>query len=79
MIILTRLNKSEFMLNPDLILTVEATPDTVITLSNDEKLIVTESPENIVERIIAFRRRIFSALLAGDTDAISGILAEKNK
>jgi uncharacterized protein YlzI (FlbEa/FlbD family) len=37
-----------FQLNPDLIMTVEATPDTVITLSNGTKIVVAEPPERVV-------------------------------
>ena len=37
-----------FQLNPDLIMTVEATPDTVITLTNGTKIVVAEPPERVV-------------------------------
>lgn len=55
---LTRLNGTEFYLNPELIQSVEKTPDTVITLINDKKLVVRESPEVIRERYIEYRQRI---------------------
>ena len=42
MIYVTRINNKEFAINPDLIETLEATPDTVITLTNDSKYIVKE-------------------------------------
>lgn len=57
MILVTRLNNKEFAVNPDLIETLEATPDTVINLTNNNKFVVKESIEEIVERIAAFRRR----------------------
>ncbi|RNC29561.1 MAG: hypothetical protein AWM53_00559 [Candidatus Dichloromethanomonas elyunquensis] len=57
MIYVSRLNRKEFALNPDLIETLEATPDTVITLTNDNKYIVIESIDEIIERIAEFRRR----------------------
>ncbi|NLI94176.1 MAG: flagellar FlbD family protein [Peptococcaceae bacterium] len=57
MIYVSRLNNKEFALNPDLIETIEATPDTVITLTNDNKYIVRESIEEIISRIADFRRR----------------------
>ena len=57
MIIVTRLNGKEFAINPDLIETLEQTPDTVITLTNSNKYIVKESAEVIIERIAAFRRK----------------------
>ena len=58
MIKLTRLNGSEFLINSDHIETVEATPDTVITLQNEHKWVVRETPEEVVERIVTFRRRL---------------------
>ena len=58
MIKLTRLNKQEFYLNSDLIETVEMTPDTVITLVNGKKYIASETAENVVDSIVAFRGRI---------------------
>ncbi len=58
MILLTRLNGTEFYLNPELIQTVEKTPDTVITLLNEKKLVVRESPEAIRERYIEYRQQI---------------------
>ena len=56
----TRLDGSEFIINSDLIETVEATPDTVITFSHDKKVVVCETPADIVDKIIRFRRRIYS-------------------
>jgi len=62
MIEVTRLNGSIFFLNPDMILSMEATPDTIITLTNGEKLVVRDSPETIIDRFVAFKRRIVSEL-----------------
>lgn len=58
MIHVTRLNGSELVLNADLIETVEATPDTVISLTTDHKWVVRESVEDVIARVIAFKRRI---------------------
>jgi len=58
MIWLTRLNRVPLVLNSDMIEHIEVTPDTVITLSNGQIWRVRESAEEVVERIIAFRRRI---------------------
>ncbi|MFN7994712.1 MAG: flagellar FlbD family protein [Bryobacteraceae bacterium] len=63
MIDLTRLNHRKLVLNADLIETIEATPDTVISLTTGQKLVVLEPLEEIVRRVIAFRRAIFSELL----------------
>ncbi len=62
MIEVSRLNGSIYFLNPDLILTLEATPDTVITLTTGEKLMVRESPQALIDRFVAFKRRIVSEL-----------------
>ena len=58
MIALRRLNNEHIMVNPDLIETLEATPDTVVTLTSGNKLIVRESMAEVREKIIEFKRRI---------------------
>jgi flagellar protein FlbD len=57
-ILVTRFNGSQLYVNAELIQTVEGTPDTVITLTTGVKLIVHESPQVILERIIAYQRQI---------------------
>lgn len=59
MIELTRLNDTVLFINPDMILTVEAHPDTVVTLTNHDKLLVKESPEEIRRRYIDLKRQYF--------------------
>ena len=59
MIELTRLNNHPFLLNSDLIKWIENTPDTVLTLVSGEKVLVSESSSQVLQRIIDFRRRIF--------------------
>ena len=59
MIRLTRLNRTPIVLNSDLIEHIEVTPDTVITLTTGQILRVRESAEEVVRRIVGFRRRIF--------------------
>jgi flagellar protein FlbD len=56
----SRLDGSAFFLNSDLIETIEATPDTVVTLTSQKKLIVRESPQDLIEALVAFRRRVFA-------------------
>jgi flagellar protein FlbD len=58
MIQLTRLNRSSVTVNPDLIKLIEQSPDTVITLVNGEKLLVRETIDEILDRVIKFRRSI---------------------
>ena len=59
MIALRRLNNEPIMVNPDLIESLEATPDTVVTLTSGNKLIVRDSMDEVRERIIEFKRRIY--------------------
>jgi flagellar protein FlbD len=58
MIIVTRLNGSEIIVNADLIETVESTPDTILTLVDGTRYLVEESPRTIVERVKAFRAAV---------------------
>ena len=60
MIAVTRLDGSKFFLNSDLIESIEATPDTVLTMTTQKKLVVRESPREILDSIIVYRRRIFA-------------------
>ena len=62
MVPVTRLNGKEFYVNPDVIVFIEETPDTVITLSDGRKLVVLEDARLVIERIIAYRTKIFVSL-----------------
>ncbi|MEJ2007790.1 MAG: flagellar FlbD family protein [Acidobacteriota bacterium] len=61
MIQLTRLNGKSIVVNSDLIEFVENTPDTVITLITGEKVVVAETTEDILNRVVLFRRRLLPA------------------
>jgi flagellar protein FlbD len=63
MIRLTRINHVPLVLNSDLIEHVEATPDTVITLTTGQKLMVLETANEVIERVIQFRRKIYDGAL----------------
>jgi len=58
MIQLTRLNHVPLIVNSDLIEHVEVTPDTVIALTTGQKFMVLESAEDVVAKVIEFRRAI---------------------
>lgn len=58
MIAVIRLDKQLMYLNPDHIICIEETPDTVITLFNGNRYIVIDRANSIISRIIAFRARI---------------------
>lgn len=58
MIWLTRFDGTQFVLNATLIETMEATPDTVIALTNGHHFVVREGLTEIVQQIIAFQQRV---------------------
>ncbi len=62
MITLRKMDNSSITINSDFIITIEATPDTVITFSTGKKLIVKESIEEITDLIIDYKRRIFDTI-----------------
>jgi len=65
MITLNRLGHSDepFQLNPDMIVTVEANPDTVITLATGAKVVVAETPEEVAAAVHAQRALVMSDAL----------------
>jgi len=66
MIFVTRTNGSKLYLNPELIQSVEATPDTVITLVSNKKLIVKDTPDEISGRFIEYRRKTLAPFIKGE-------------
>jgi len=56
MIKLTRLDGEAFILNADLIKYVEQRPDTFITLTTGDRIVVTESPEDVLRLTIDYQR-----------------------
>jgi flagellar protein FlbD len=65
---LTRLNSQPVTINSDLIKFVESNPDTVITLVNGEKMLVHETPDEVLAQVVKFRRDVISGLLSLSTD-----------
>jgi len=57
MIKLTRLNESEVVVNAEMIEFVEAIPDTILSLVSGKKIMVSESVDEVIERVIVYRRR----------------------
>lgn len=64
MIILKKLNGSEFALNCDLIETIQENPDTTIRLSNGNIYIVGESMREVIDLTAEYRRRIYGNIIA---------------
>lgn len=63
MIQLTRLNHHPLTVNSDLIKFVEQAPDTVLTLVNGEKIVVRESAQDVLERVVQFRRSVLQGIM----------------
>jgi flagellar protein FlbD len=59
-ITLKRLNGSEFTLNAELIEQIESTPDTVITLTTGNNIMVRETQAQVIEKVIEYRRHVAS-------------------
>jgi flagellar protein FlbD len=59
MITVSRLNAKTFVLNCELIKFIEAIPDTLITLSTGEKLMVKESVEQVIESTMNYRKKLY--------------------
>lgn len=70
MIELTRLNGEHMVVNSDLIRYVEENPDTVITLVTGDKIVVSESTRELIERVITFRSRLLQSAFPGGAAAV---------
>lgn len=58
MIKIKKINNIEFVINCDLIETIESNPDTTITMTTGRKIISSESVDDIIDKVIAFKRTI---------------------
>jgi flagellar protein FlbD len=73
MIVMHRLGQNEpFQLNPDLIVTVEAHPDTVVTLATGTKIVVAESPDEVAAGVRDWRVSITNAAWRARRDETAG-------
>jgi len=67
----TRLNGSEIIINAELIETIEAAPDTIITLTTKSKYVVREGVDEVLKKVYQYRRRLRSNNFSDDLDDIS--------
>ena len=58
MIEVTRLNGEKFMLNPHQIEFIEKTPDTIISLASGRKVVVRDTIDSLIERVIQYRKKL---------------------
>ena len=75
MIAVHRLRGEPMFLNADLVESIEATPDTVLTLVDGRRIVVADSPDEIAERIVEFRASILvsAAELRGVSSPVAPI------
>lgn len=62
MITVTRINDNPITINAELIEFVESTPDTIITTMTGKKIIVKDSVEEVIEKIVDYRQRCFESI-----------------
>jgi flagellar protein FlbD len=72
MICLTRLNHAPLVVNADRIEHIEMAPDTVISLAGGQRITVLETAEQVVERVVAFRRSILAGVIVASPDQFAG-------
>ena len=65
MIKVRRLNKSELVVNAEMIEFVEATPDTIVSMISGKKIVVAESVDEIIERVVEYRKKCNQPLFGG--------------
>lgn len=78
MISVTRLDGSRILLNDDLIESIQQTPDTMVSLVNHHKLLVRDTPNDLLARVIAFKQAVQHSSESGvhPTEAPSTTVAE---
>jgi len=69
MIKLRRLNDAEIVVNADQIKYVESTPDTIITLMNNEKILVADGVDDVIQKVIEFKRVSYPVAREGQETA----------
>ena len=62
MINVTRINGAAFTLNAEMVEFVESTPDTIITMSDGKKIIVRDTVQDVIDKIIEYKQNCFTKL-----------------
>lgn len=71
MVTLSRLNGTVVAINPDLITWIDVAPDTIVSLLGGDKIIVRESLDEVIERVVAFRRSVGPAYTGSKEGAVT--------
>ncbi|PKM80893.1 MAG: flagellar protein FlbD [Firmicutes bacterium HGW-Firmicutes-14] len=66
MIRVTRMNGFDLIINAELIEFIESTPDTVLTLTTGKKFVLKDSVQDIIDRIIDYRKSIGTKIIFGN-------------
>lgn len=80
MITVNRINGKDIIVNAELIEFIETTPDTIITTTTGKKLFVKDTPQEVIEKVIEYRRKIFpyKEMLMGKDEDIKEVEEKKN-
>ena len=73
MILLTRLNGTTFAVNPDLVERIQEQPDTTVVLVDGTTFIVTETIDEVIDEVVAYRARVIASAHAMHFDAPSSV------
>ena len=79
MIRLSRLNGQVIAVNPDLITWIEVTPDTTLSLLGGDKVMVRESLDEVIDRVVKFRREIGNHAYPPSGPVLDGIATRKDR
>ncbi len=74
MIVLTKINHSPIAVNSDLIEYIEETPDTIITMTNSDRIVVQEGMAEVIEKVVRFRRLISGLIEAESERQLRGVV-----
>lgn len=73
MIVLTRLNRHRFAVNPDLVERIQESPDTTLVMVDGATFVVSETMDAVIQSIVDFRARVLSTVLDGVARADGGM------
>jgi len=79
MIRVTRMNGTDLIINAELIEFIEATPDTVMTLTTGRKFVLKDSVEDLIDKIISYRREIGTRIIYSSSPEASGDIKTSNE
>ncbi len=79
MVTLSRLNGTVVAINPDLITWIDVTPDTIVSLLGGDKIIVRESLDEVIARVVAFRRSVGPSYTGSKEGALAYLDAHRSE